>query len=1310
MNKINSSASSLKISSYNANSIGKNPKRQQVLHYLKNKKQDIYVILDTRFDKSIETSIKNNWGGEVIFGSKDSQSRGVAIFFRRGLPFEILNKYNDETGNILSVTFKYDSKNILLAGIYGPNTDSPEFYEQKCFPLIDKYDPDFSMLCGDWNLTLNQSLDNHNYMHINNPRAKDAVISNMEKYNLRDIWRDLNPETKTYTWTKREPMKMARLDFFLISEHLSPFVVKSQISPGFKSDHSIVSLEIDFSKVQLGRGFFKFNNSLLHDQDYVNLVKQTVKNVTRQYSTVNYTDEFWETLPTFNIDNMDININDQLFFEVLMMEIRGVTIQYSARKKRNKTENLRLLLHDLEKKELELNLSPNNNNILLDIDLIRTELNLIYKQEAEGIAIRSRAKYNLDSEKATNSFCNLEKINACQKYISRLKVKPDDNVEVNLDSQTEIEAEMLRYYRDLYSNKDYLLDEIDIENFLGETSGNIPKLNDEQKNSMEGLITEQEILEYLKQLRNNKSPGSSGFTGEFYKFFWIDFKNRLTSSINYSFHIESLPKSQKIGILTLIPKGKKDKVYLKNWRPLTMLCTYYKIVSGCITERIKPNLDIIISNNQKAYLPSRYIGEITRTTFDLFQAAKVNNLPGILLLIDFEKCFDSVSHRYIQKCLDFFNFGDDIKKWIRILTEDFYSCINHVGNISERFLLGRGVKQGDPISGYLFLICAEVLAHRIKYDRHISGFQIGTKSNILEQYADDLEIFLKVFENDRQTEINIRNTIAVLEEFYKISGLKANIDKTFAVWFGSKADCEYILCPDLKMTWTTTFESLGVKFDNKLENMDLNLTETMAKMKSTLKNWKNRYLTPFGKITVIKSLVLSKITHLVIIIPSLSNHFLNEIDIYVQDFLWDSKPNQVAKKYALLPEKEGGINMISIPEFWKALKISWIRRLTFSKSYWVHILEHELRRVNVSLNDLLFSGNTYMSKNAPKVENMFWMETLKAGAELLEMSFFAQSHNFTLFPIVENSLFKINNANISTNFLQGVKYLQVSDLLQDNSTVLKNVHEFNHDHNISMNFLDFESLKQSVLAGARKLNHNLNISTLYPRPRQPLLVMLLSMQKKGCRNFYNIFMSKKKLNTSTSEIESKWHEELGLILSVNSWNTFYKMYSKICYFNDIKWLQYRILHHSLKTNIVVSKFRNEVNPVCTFCLSNPETISHLFFSCITVLRFWEDIKNIFADFNIEINLSIYKILFGDFKYTVDSCNNMIILFVKMFIWSQRYLKKNLNIIAFKNFLKHTLTTLNVIYEMKSKQIEFNQRWENILNYLNQDGEPDPEQT
>ena len=92
-------------------------------------------------------------------------------------------------------------------------------------------------------MTLQQDLDNHNYMHVNNPRAKAAVIKNMEELNLCDIWRDLNPDTKTFSWVKRDPLKMARLDYFLISGHLSPYVIKSHIAPGFKSDHSLVSLE-----------------------------------------------------------------------------------------------------------------------------------------------------------------------------------------------------------------------------------------------------------------------------------------------------------------------------------------------------------------------------------------------------------------------------------------------------------------------------------------------------------------------------------------------------------------------------------------------------------------------------------------------------------------------------------------------------------------------------------------------------------------------------------------------------------------------------------------------------------------------------------------------------------------------------------------------------------------------------------------------------------------------------------------------------------------------------------------------------------
>ena len=124
---------------------------------------------------------------------------------------------------------------------------------------------------------------------------------------------------------------------------------------------------------------------------------------------------------------------------------------------------------------------------------------------------------------------------------------------------------------------------------------------------------------------------------------------------------------------------------------------------------------------------------------------------------------------------------------------------------------------------------------------------------------------------------------------------------------------------------------------------------------------------------------------------------------------------------------------------------------------------------------------------------------------------------------------------------------------------------------------------------------------------------------------------------------------------------------------------------------------------CTFCKANPETISHLFFFCPLVLSFWEVIKNTFSTFDIETNITATKILFGDLKYSADSINNMIILFGKMFILKQKYVKNILNIVAFKHYLMHALTTLCCIYEMKFKKPEFNQRWEIIYLYL-KDGE------
>lgn len=111
-----------------------------------------------------------------------------------------------------------------------------------------------------------------------------------------------------------------------------------------------------------------------------------------------------------------------------------------------------------------------------------------------------------------------------------------------------------------------------------------------------------------------------------------------------------------------MPKGDKPKQYLKNWRPITLLNVVYKLASGCIAERLKTVLSKLISNDQTGFISGRYIGENTRLIYDIMNYMEENNIPGLLLIIDFEKAFDTISWEFIKKVFDFFNFGESIKK------------------------------------------------------------------------------------------------------------------------------------------------------------------------------------------------------------------------------------------------------------------------------------------------------------------------------------------------------------------------------------------------------------------------------------------------------------------------------------------------------------------------------------------------------------------------------------------------------------------------------------------------------------------------
>ena len=287
------SASKFRILGFNANSIGTNPKRSKVLRYMNKKNPDFIIVSDSRICPNIENIVREEWGGTCIFNSFSSQARGIAILLKKGNLAVILNEFKDNAGNILAILIEYDGKKILLEGLYGPNQDCPDFYKNEVFKKIEEWEPTYSIFVGDWNVALNQNIDTKNYMQDNNQQSRRAIQDKIDEHNLIDIYREFYPDSRIFTWQKFNQNKFARLDYFLILSSLAPYVQNVSILPKFCSDHSPIILDIDFTKFNRGRGFWKFNNSLLNDKEYLGLIKNTIKRVCTQYAIINNDQNFY---------------------------------------------------------------------------------------------------------------------------------------------------------------------------------------------------------------------------------------------------------------------------------------------------------------------------------------------------------------------------------------------------------------------------------------------------------------------------------------------------------------------------------------------------------------------------------------------------------------------------------------------------------------------------------------------------------------------------------------------------------------------------------------------------------------------------------------------------------------------------------------------------------------------------------------------------------------------------------------------------------------------------------------------------------
>ena len=457
-----------------------------------------------------------------------------------------------------------------------------------------------------------------------------------------------------------------------------------------------------------------------------------------------------------------------------------------------------------------------------------------------------------------------------------------------------------------------------------------PRLDENEKQMCEGPITKQEGKYALAKMARNKTAGMSGFTAEFFSFFWNDIGDIVTDYINEAKESGQLFISHRRGILTLVPK-KGNQMQLKNKRPICLLDVLYKLIAKIIAIRIGKVVDRIVHKSQTGFVKGRYIGENLRLISDVIEYCAMDGVEGILLAIDRRNAFDSLEHNFMMYALESFNFGPDILSWVKLLYNDAYLTIKNNGFTSEWFPCSRGTVQGSPLSGTLFDIAVEMFANKIRNSEQIKGVVINNKEIKTSQYADDCTMFLR-------DQTSVEKALSMVAEFKEISGLEINLQKTNAMWLGPLRNKRDPVCG---IDTVSKVKILGVWFSASENCVDDNVEPVINRIKNIINSWAQRNLTIKGRIVVTKTLVASQLVYIALgsYIP---NADLKVLQSLIMKFVWRGRPPKVAQRSLFQSIKHGGLNAVDVHNFYVSLRMTWIRRMvesTNTDAAWKQLLQ-----------------------------------------------------------------------------------------------------------------------------------------------------------------------------------------------------------------------------------------------------------------------------------------------------------------------------------------------------------------------------------
>lgn len=878
------------VASWNIRGLHRPLKQKSVRTLVYNKKIDVLGILESKLDcKSLATMMRIHFPGMSVVHNFDFSDKGRIL---------IIWNHNSTTLNVLDIGDQFihaeikcllSEKVFIATFVYGFNIlvkRRPLWNELKNFGI------GLSMpwlVLGDFNNVLSPNEKKGGLM-VKNYETKDFVdcVASLDLIDVKSIG-------CFYTWMS--PKVCSKLDRVMVNNMwiTSALVGLAEfVAPGCSSDHTITIVSCIEEQKTKEKIPFKFLNMWTLCEDFLTVVSRKWK--FGGYGTAQF--RLKELLGGLKTPLK--HINNKHFSHI------------SSRANKAK-ERLLVAQHE------------SLTTGMLDVNMKEIRIEAERLLEAERLFLAQKAKCNFlkQGDRCTKFFHDLIKRNKRRNSILAIQ----DELGNNISDGKLIVDKFVEHYKKLLGTS------------VTRSPLNLDTLNDGAKITHEQwpkLIEEvdmNEVRDALFDIENEKAPGPDGYGSYFFKSSWSIIAKDVFDAVNEFFLNGRILRQFNHATIALIPK-KGHPLEINDYRPISCCNVVYKIISKILVKRLRDVMGSIVDKAQAAFISDRSIVDNIHLAQELLRKyARKRSSPRCTLKVDIQKAYDTVNWDFLHDVLNTLNFPPMMIRWImECVTTTTYSLLIN-GKAHGFFKGGRGLRQGDPLSPFLFALCLEVLSRSLKHMSRTPVYGFHPKCQNLRithiAYADDLLLFAR---GDIQSVSLVMNC---LNEFGDMAGLRVNHIKS-SIYMASMEDWvrEHILHITGFSCGQLPFRYLGIPLSSsKLNSSDYGML--LDAVRSKINSWPRHTLSHAGKLELIRSVLQGVECFWLSILPMPKN-IIDEIRVLCRKFVWSTKHPPIAWDMLHKTRDDGGWGLKDLVAWNKALLAKTIWKIQEKKdSMWI---------------------------------------------------------------------------------------------------------------------------------------------------------------------------------------------------------------------------------------------------------------------------------------------------------------------------------------------------------------------------------------